>query len=70
MQLVALVGTGVGEAVPNTTLPAVTTCTFFVTLFEPDAMTNPAPAAPPVEPSQFTVMPAPVALSVPLTPPV
>ena len=70
LQVVALVAAGVaGEVTPNTTLPTDVTCTFLVTELLPAGMTKPAPVAPPVALSQLTVG-VPVALKVPLTPPV
>ena len=38
---------------PNTTLPAVATCTFLVTELLPLGIANPAPAAPPEYPVAF-----------------
>ena len=64
LQLVVLVGTGAAPLAPNTTLPTLVTCTVVVTVPLPAGMLKAAP------PGQLTVMPAPVAVSVPVAPPV
>jgi hypothetical protein len=53
LQDVALLAAGVvGDVTPKTTLPTVVNCTFLVAELFPAAMAKPAPAAPPVVPSQ------------------
>ena len=70
LQTVGLNGVGTALDMPNTTEPAVATCTFLVTRLVPAGMTNPDPVLPPVELSQLTVGGGPEALKVPVTPPV
>ena len=62
LHVVALLGTGAGEAMPKITLPALDTCTSMVTLLLPNAMANT-----PLPPAQFTAG-VPVAFNVPPTP--
>ena len=62
VQLVLLVGDGAGPLMPSTTLPAVVSCMSSVTEPLPIGMLKPAPLG------QFTVMPVPLAVSVPVTP--
>ena len=60
---------GIAPPTPKTTLPGVLTCTFLVTELAPTGITKPLPDAPPEVPSQATVG-APLAVRLPLTPPV
>ena len=52
VQLVVPGAAGVLVATPNTTLPALATCTSLVTELLPEGITNPLPVAPPVVPSR------------------
>jgi hypothetical protein len=61
LQVVTLDGTELGALIPNTTLPAVVTCTLLVVVLLPEAMEKPVP------PDQLTVG-VPVADIVPVTP--
>ena len=64
LQLVALGGVGVRPEADTPTLPAVVWCMATASVDEPAGMLKAAPAG------QFTVMPVPLAASVPVTPPV
>ena len=64
VQVAAFVVAGAAAVMPSSTLPAVVCCIATLTDELPAGMLKAAP------PGQFTVMPVPLAVSVPATPPV
>ena len=64
LQVLLLLADGATPAVPSTVLPGVVCCRSHVTELLPEGMLKAAPAG------QFTTMPVPVAVRVPVTPPV